>query len=156
MTRSASPTPAPWKASTFASSRASTGWSTDQSTQPRRSIRGPSSARRGRWWSGNDDGDLSLETYKFVVTSADHLLQFVAWQRLDMVVDRNVIVEIKASERLPPYAQRQIFNYLRATRYGVGLLLHFGPRPEVHRFVDHPKGVAPGMGGTGLKQDESG
>lgn len=80
----------------------------------------------------------------------------VAWQRLDMVVDRKVIVEIKASERLPPYAQRQIFNYLRATRYGVGLLLPFGPRPEVHRFVDHPKHVAPGMGGTGLKQDESG
>src|SRR5512143_2478822 len=60
----------------------------------------------------------------------------VAWQRLDMVVDRKVIVEIKASERLPPYAQRQIFNYLPATRYGVGLLLHFGPRQEVHRFVD--------------------
>ena len=83
----------------------------------------------------------------------------VAWQRLDMVVDAQVIVELKAAERLPPYAERQIFNYLRATRYGIGLLLHFGPRPKVHRFVDFPKRVAPGTVGTSgnrMNQDESG
>ena len=67
----------------------------------------------------------------------------VAWQRLDMVVDGKVIVEIKSTERLGPYASRQIFNYLKATRDTVGLLLHFGPEPKVHRFVDFPKRVAP-------------
>ena len=80
----------------------------------------------------------------------------VAWQRLDMVVDGKVIVEVKATEKIPPYAERQVFNYLRATRYSIALLLHFGPEPKVHRLVDFPKRVAPGMVGTSLKKDESG
>jgi GxxExxY protein len=68
----------------------------------------------------------------------------IAWQRLDMVVDGKIIVEIKSAERLAPYASRQIFSYLKATRYAVGLLLHFGPEPKVHRFVDFPKRLVPG------------
>jgi GxxExxY protein len=60
----------------------------------------------------------------------------VAWQRLDLLVDRSVIVETKASELLPSYAKRQLLNYLRATPYEVGLLLHFGPKPHFDRFVD--------------------
>src|SRR5581483_10253528 len=39
----------------------------------------------------------------------------VGWQRFDMVVDDRVIVEIKATEALPPYAQRQLINYLRVS-----------------------------------------
>jgi GxxExxY protein len=80
--------------------------------------------------------------------------RIVSWQRLDMVVDRKVVVEIKATERLPAYASRQIFNYLRATRYEVGLLLHFGPEPKVHRFVDFPKRGAP-QAGNRPEQDEA-
>jgi GxxExxY protein len=49
-------------------------------------------------------------------------------QRLDLVVDERVIVEVKASERLDPFASRQLFNYLCATSFEIGLLLHFGPR----------------------------
>ena len=67
--------------------------------------------------------------------------RIVAWQRLDMVVDGKVIVEVKATERMPPYAERQLRNYLCATEYRVGLLLHFGPEPKVHRLVDFPKRV---------------
>jgi len=65
--------------------------------------------------------------------------RIVAWQRLDMVIDRKVIVEIKSTEMMPSYAERQLRNYLRATQYQVGLLLHFGPEPKVHRLVDFPK-----------------
>src|SRR5438874_13699307 len=36
----------------------------------------------------------------------------VAWQRLDMVVDNRVILEIKATEILPKFAGRQLINYL--------------------------------------------
>ena len=63
----------------------------------------------------------------------------VAWQRLDMVVDNRVIVELKASEKLPAYAARQLMNYLRATSFPVGLLLHCGPRPAFRRYIDFPK-----------------
>ena len=67
--------------------------------------------------------------------------RIVAWQRLDMVVDGKVIVEVKATERMPPYAERQLRNYLCARKYRVGLLLHLGPEPKVHRLVDFPKRV---------------
>ena len=60
----------------------------------------------------------------------------VAWQRLDMVVDNKVIAEIKATEKLPPISQRQLVNYLTATTFQVGLLLHFGPEPKFRRYVD--------------------
>lgn len=57
----------------------------------------------------------------------------IAWQRLDMVVEDRVIIEIKASPALAPSATRQLYNYLKATRLQVGLVLHFGERPHVHR-----------------------
>jgi len=60
----------------------------------------------------------------------------VAHQRLDMVIDDRVVIEIKASENLHADATRQLFNYLRATRLQVGLLLHFGPEPAFYRLVN--------------------
>ena len=56
-------------------------------------------------------------------------------QRLDMVVDQRVVVETKSSLELHPSARRQLFNYLRATNLEIGLLLHFGPKPTVHREI---------------------
>jgi GxxExxY protein len=59
----------------------------------------------------------------------------IAWQRLDMVVDERLVAETKSTYTLPPTATRQLHNYLHATRYRVGLLLHFGPEPKFHRAV---------------------
>ena len=56
-------------------------------------------------------------------------------QRLDMVVDDKVIVEIKSPERLHKDAGRQLYNYLRATTLEVGLLLHFGRAANFYRLV---------------------
>jgi len=56
-------------------------------------------------------------------------------QRLDMVVDHKLVVEIKSTFCLPPTAIRQIYSYLRATELEVGLLLHFGPVPKFYRQV---------------------
>jgi GxxExxY protein len=58
-------------------------------------------------------------------------------QRLDMIVDKKLVVEIKSTQELHKSAARQVYNYLRATNLEVGLLLHFGPRAQFHRFV-HP------------------
>lgn len=63
----------------------------------------------------------------------------VAGQRLDMVIDERIIVENKASERLCPADRTQLLNYLRATKFEVGILFHFGPVPRFERYVDHPK-----------------
>jgi len=59
----------------------------------------------------------------------------LAWQRIDMVVDGKLIVEVKSAPELHKAAHRQVFNYLRATNLEVGLLLHFGPEPRFFRFV---------------------
>lgn len=50
--------------------------------------------------------------------------------RVDMLVDRRIIVEIKSAEFLAPTAKRQLRNYLTALNLDVGLVLHFGPKPE--------------------------
>ena len=53
----------------------------------------------------------------------------------DILVDNKVIVEIKAAKSLPLESEAQLLNYLKATDIEVGLLLHFGPKPEVKRKV---------------------
>jgi GxxExxY protein len=61
--------------------------------------------------------------------------QRVARQRLDLVSDRDVILEVKATEQLPPFARRQLLNYLRVSHLELGLILHLGPEPKVYRMV---------------------
>ena len=56
-------------------------------------------------------------------------------QRLDMVVDNALIVELKSTAELHKAAPRQLYNYLRATNLEVGLLLHFGPEPKFYRVI---------------------
>ncbi len=53
----------------------------------------------------------------------------------DLLVDDKVIVEIKASKNLVVESEAQLLNYLRATDIEVGLLLNYGPKPEVKRKV---------------------
>jgi GxxExxY protein len=59
--------------------------------------------------------------------------ELIARQRVDMLIDGKVIVEIKAGAALPPAGSRQLYNYLRGTDREVGLLLHFGPEPKYYR-----------------------
>ena len=53
----------------------------------------------------------------------------------DILVDDKVIVEIKASRNLALESEAQLLNYLKATDKEVGLLLNFGPKPEIKRKV---------------------
>ena len=53
----------------------------------------------------------------------------------DILVDDEVIVEIKAVKNLAPEHKAQLLNYLKATDKEVGLLLNFGPKPEISRKV---------------------
>lgn len=51
----------------------------------------------------------------------------------DLLVAGAVIVELKAVKKLLPEHEAQLLNYLKTTPYEVGLLLNFGPRPEIKR-----------------------
>ncbi|BAH40324.1 MAG TPA: GxxExxY protein [Gemmatimonas aurantiaca] len=55
--------------------------------------------------------------------------------RADLVVAGVVLVEFKACKQLVAAHEAQLLNYLRASGLEVGLLLNFGPRPEMRRFV---------------------
>ncbi|GLC24900.1 GxxExxY protein [Roseisolibacter agri] len=59
----------------------------------------------------------------------------IGCQRLDLLVDGRLVVEVKSTVVLAPAATRQLYNYLHATRLKIGLLLHFGPEPQFYRVV---------------------
>ena len=68
----------------------------------------------------------------------------------DLLVADAVIVEIKAVRALLKEHEAQLLNYLKATPYEVGLLLNFGPKPEIKRKVyDNER-----KGGLGWRQGE--
>ena len=56
-------------------------------------------------------------------------------QRLDMIVDDILAIEVKSTAELHPSARRQLLNYLCATRLELGLLLHFGASARFHRLA---------------------
>ncbi|MBC8243881.1 MAG: GxxExxY protein [Verrucomicrobia bacterium] len=51
----------------------------------------------------------------------------------DVVVKDLVLVELKSSRQLIDKDEAQLLNYLKATKYEVGLLLNFGTKPEIKR-----------------------
>ena len=54
----------------------------------------------------------------------------------DLIVENKIIVEIKAGKgEIMKENEMQISNYLKATNYEVGLLLHFGEKPTFKRVV---------------------
>ncbi len=53
----------------------------------------------------------------------------------DLVFNDLVVVEIKSAKSLMPEHEAQLLNYLKATKFEVGLLLNFGPQPECRRKV---------------------
>jgi len=56
----------------------------------------------------------------------------------DLIVIGQIVVELKAEERLQPRDEAQLINYLKATHMRVGALVNFGafPKLEWKRFVN--------------------
>jgi len=58
--------------------------------------------------------------------------------KLDLVVERVLVVELKAVERLNKVHEAQLLSYLKAGRYKVGLLMNFNSdwlKSSLRRFV---------------------
>jgi GxxExxY protein len=53
----------------------------------------------------------------------------------DLIVDDQVIVELKAMRAISSTHEAQLLNLLKSTRLEVGLLLNFGLKPEFKRLV---------------------
>ena len=59
--------------------------------------------------------------------------------RLDLLVEDEVIVELKSVEKLLPVATKQLLTYLRLCDKKIGLLINFGEgslRNGVHRILN--------------------
>jgi GxxExxY protein len=55
--------------------------------------------------------------------------------RADLIVERAVILELKAASGIDPAHEAQLLHYLRSTEIEVGLLLNFGASPQFKRMV---------------------
>ena len=54
----------------------------------------------------------------------------------DIVVEKQIILELKATDFLLKRHEAQILNYLRTTGFKLGLLVNFtDPKAEIKRFV---------------------
>jgi GxxExxY protein len=59
----------------------------------------------------------------------------VGYYFADIIVNNEIILEIKAAEGLVEAHECQLINYLKATDIEVGLLLNFGKKPQFKRKV---------------------
>ena len=62
----------------------------------------------------------------------------VGSRRLDLLINKKVIVELKAVHELAPLFYNQILNYLKIFNLEVGLLLNFGNTSlQFKRFINY-------------------
>ena len=59
----------------------------------------------------------------------------VGYYEADLIAYDSIILELKAVSRLLNEHEMQLRNYLKATNLELGLLLNFGPKPEVRREI---------------------
>ena len=55
--------------------------------------------------------------------------------KADLVVNNSILIELKTAETLGPAHEAPVLNYLRATSLELGLLMNFGPKPQVRRLL---------------------
>ena len=53
----------------------------------------------------------------------------------DVLVEKKIIIELKAIKQLTKQHEAQLLNYLSSTKIEVGLLLNFGEKPEIKRKI---------------------
>lgn len=67
--------------------------------------------------------------------------------RVDLLVEEQVVVELKSVEKFAPVHSKQLLTYLRLLQLPVGLLINFGAatlKEGLHRVVNHlPPSASP-------------
>jgi GxxExxY protein len=89
--------------------------------------------------------DAGLNVEREMVLSVNFRNRVVGQFRADLVVGGAGLVETKACNCLQAAHESQVLNYLRATVLEVGLLVNFGPRPTVKRYIFDNTAKIPSM-----------
>lgn len=62
--------------------------------------------------------------------------ELIGTRRVDFLVDKDIMVELKATTKLEDVNVAQLINYIEAYKVIVGLLINFGSKSlEVKRYV---------------------
>lgn len=86
-----------------------------------------------------DRRGLKVERQKLVSFEYEGM-RFDEGLRLDLLVEEQVIVELKSVEKLSPVHSKQLLTYLRLMHLPVGLLINFGAatlKEGIHRIVNN-------------------
>lgn len=83
---------------------------------------------------------IELRKMGLYVVKQQHIMVFYDGQQVgeyfaDLLVEKLVIIELKAAETIVEEHEHQLLNYLKATDKEVGLLLNFGKRPAFKRKI---------------------
>ncbi|MCM0079978.1 GxxExxY protein [Geomonas sp. Red32] len=83
---------------------------------------------------------LELTEHGFTANPQQHIPVFykgvvVGDYFADLMVDDQIILELKAAESLRQEHIAQLTNYLKATGKELGLVLNFGKKPELRRVI---------------------
>ena len=77
-----------------------------------------------------------MEYEKQKVIRVDYEGQSLGNQRIDLLVDEEIILEIKACTKIIPIHRDQVISYLKAANKQLGLILNFGrSKLEIKRVV---------------------
>ncbi|HEY2393703.1 MAG TPA: GxxExxY protein [Candidatus Angelobacter sp.] len=55
--------------------------------------------------------------------------------RADLIVNGIVLLELKTADSIAAAHESQVLNYLRSTSIELGIILNFGPKPQVRRLL---------------------
>jgi GxxExxY protein len=77
-----------------------------------------------------------LKAQSQVPTTVYYKSEIVGEYFIDILVEDQVIIELKVADQIQKVHEAQILNYLKATGYKIGLLVNFTyPRAIIKRFV---------------------
>ncbi len=79
--------------------------------------------------------DLGLFVERQVPIQVYYKEELVGDFRADLLVDKLIIIELKAVEKIHPIHEVQLVNYLRATDKEIGLLFNFGHELIIKRKI---------------------
>ena len=84
---------------------------------------------------------IELQSAGFIVSAEVPIIVYykehvVGEFRADLLVEDEIIVEVKALSSVMAIHEAQLVNYLNATRKSVGLLLNFGSSVQVRRKIN--------------------
>ena len=76
---------------------------------------------------------MGLNVRQQIPIQVSYKQRIVGLYDADLVVNDLVIVELKAVDQIVEKHEAQLLNYLKATRFEVGLVLDFSPEPSFKR-----------------------